>query len=163
MAKKPDRQTIPRGPRTVATNRKARHEYHIEETYEAGIALSGTEIKSVRLGRVSLQDGFVLVRNDEAMLMNVHIAHYEMGNRFNHDETRPRKLLLHRGEIERLIGKSQQKGLTLIPSRIYFKGPKAKVELALAKGKEGRDRRREIANRDVQRDVEREFKGRYRS
>lgn len=125
--------------------------------------LLGTEVKALRQGNAQMIDSYAVIDDGEVWLRNLHIPHYAPATINNHEPERPRKLLLHRGEIERLIGTAQQKGLTLIPSRIYFKGPKAKVELALAKGKEGKDRRREIADRDVQRDVEREFKGRYRS
>ena len=118
--KKKGDATGPKGPRTVATNRKARHEYFIEETFEAGIALTGTEIKSVRDGRVNLGDGFVLVRGSEAWLMNVHIAQYAQGNRYNHDETRQRKLLLHRREIRRLQSQATQKNWTIVPLKMYI-------------------------------------------
>jgi SsrA-binding protein len=150
------------GPRTVATNRKARHEYFIEETYEAGIALTGTEIKSVRLGRVSLQDGFVLIRSGEAWLMNVHIAQYEQGNRYNHDETRQRRLLLHQGEIRRLHGQVTQRNWTIVPLRVYIneKG-RAKVEIALVRGKRQYDKRDSIAKRESDRDLRRVLKEAY--
>lgn len=148
--------------RPLASNRRARHDYHILETVEAGLALSGTEVKSARQGKVQLKDSHVEFRDGEAFLIGAHISPYSHGNRENHDPERPRKLLLHRYEIERLIGRSQRKGLTLIPTRIYFKGPRAKVELALARGKEHRDRRREIRDRDVKRDVERQLRDRQR-
>jgi len=147
----------------VATNRRARQKFELIEKFEAGIVLLGTEVKALREGNAQMGDAYAVIDDGEVWLRNLHIPHYAPATINNHEPERPRKLLLHRGEIERLIGTAQQKGLTLIPSRIYFKGPKAKVELALAKGKEGRDRRRDIADRDVQRDVEREFKGRYRS
>ena len=150
------------GPRTVATNRKARHDYHIEETFEAGIALTGTEIKSVREGRVNLRDGFVMVRNGEAFLMNVHIAPYEHGNRQNHNETRTRKLLLHRRQINYLYGQVTQKGWTVVPLRMYITGRGlAKVEIALVRGKQQYDKRRSIRERDAQRDIERALKRAY--
>ena len=162
MAKKTDRQTMASGPRTVATNRKARHEYHIEETYEAGIALSGTEIKSVRLGRVSLQDGFVLVRDGEAMLMNVHIAHYELGNRFNHDETRPRKLLLHKQEIRQLHAQATQRNWTIVPLRLYINNRGlAKVEIALYAASRLYDKRQTIKKRESERELRRVLKNAY--
>ncbi|MBV7327280.1 SsrA-binding protein SmpB [Chloroflexi bacterium TSY] len=160
--KKSKNGTPPTGPRTVATNRKARHDYHIEERFEAGIALTGTEIKSVREGRVSLREGFVLVRNDEAWLMNVHIAHYDQGNRFNHDEVRPRKLLLHRREISRLHAQATQRNWTIIPLRVYInQRGLAKVEIGLARGKHNYDKRADIAKRDNKRDIERALKNSY--
>jgi SsrA-binding protein len=146
----------------VATNRRARHKFELVERMEAGIELLGTEVKSLRGGKAQMTDAYAVVEGGEVWLRNLHIPPYPPAARENHEPMRTRKLLLHRAEIERLIGKSQQKGLTLIPVRIYFKGPRAKVELALAKGKEGKDRRREIAERDVRREVEREFKGRMR-
>ena len=147
----------------VATNRRARQKFELLEKLEAGIVLSGSEVKALREGNAQMVDSYASIEDGEVWLRNLHIPPYAPATTNNHEPERPRKLLLHRGEIERLIGTSRQKGLTLIPSRIYFKGPKAKVELALARGTEGRDRRREIADRDVQRDVEREFKGKYRS
>jgi SsrA-binding protein len=154
----------PRAPATgdVATNRRARHRFEFVEQMEAGIELQGSEVKSLREGKAQLSDSYAVVERGEVWLRNLHIPPYPPASTENHDPDRPRKLLLHRAQIERLIGKTAQKGLTLIPVRIYFKGRHAKVELALAKGKEGRDRRREIAERDVRREVEREFKGRYR-
>jgi SsrA-binding protein len=146
----------------VATNRRARHKFELVERFEAGIQLQGSEVKSLRDGKAQLGDSYAVVERGEVWLRNLHIAPYAPASHQNHDPDRPRKLLLHRHEIERLIGKTQQRGLTLIPTRIYFKGPYAKVELALARGKEGRDRRREIAERDMRREVEREFKGRMR-
>ena len=153
---------MPVGPRTIATNRKARHDYFIEETFQAGIALTGTEIKSIRQGRVTLQDGFVLVRNGEAFLMNVHIGAYEQGNRFNHDETRPRKLLLHRREIDALHAAATQRGWTIVPLRLYINDRGlAKVEIGLARGKRQYDKRETIAKRDAERDLRRALKQAY--
>jgi SsrA-binding protein len=146
----------------VATNRRARHKFEIVERLEAGIQLQGSEVKSLRDGKAQLGDSYAVIEGGEAWLRNLHISPYPPASHQNHDPERPRKLLLHRYEIERLIGKTQQRGLTLIPTRIYFKGPHAKVELALARGKEGRDRRREIAERDMRREVEREYKRRVR-
>lgn len=146
----------------VATNRRARHKFELVETMEAGIELQGSEVKSLREGRAQLADAYAVVERGEVWLRNLHIPPYAPASRENHEPERTRKLLLHRAQIERLIGRTQQKGLTLVPTRIYFKGPWAKVELALARGKEGRDRRREIAERDTRREVEREFKGRMR-
>lgn len=150
------------GPRTVASNRKAHHEYFIEETYDAGIVLTGTEIKSLRKGRASLQDGFVLVRNGEATLMNVHIAHYEQGNRNNHAEVRPRKLLLHKSEIRQLHAQATQRKWTIVPLRIYIdeKG-RAKVEIALVRGKQLHDKRDSIAKRENERELRRVIKQEY--
>jgi len=146
----------------VATNRRAGHKFVLIEKLEAGIALQGSEVKSLRNGKAQMSDAYALIDKGEVWLRNLHIPPYEPASRENHEPERPRKLLLHRAEIERLVGKTAERGLTLIPTRIYFKGPRAKVELALARGKEGRDRRQEIAERDVRREVEREFKGRMR-
>ena len=139
----------------VAENRKARHDYHIEETIEAGIALNGTEVKSLRAGKANLRDSYAEVRGGELYAVNMHISPYEQGNRFNHEPLRPRKLLLHRYEINRLYGQVKQQGMTLIPLRIYFKRGKAKMELALAKGKKLHDKREDIAERDAQREIRR--------
>lgn len=147
----------------VATNRRARQKFTVVEKFEAGIALLGTEVKALREGNAQMVDAYAVVEDGEVWLRNLHIPPYAPATINNHEPERARKLLLHKAEIERLIGTTQQKGLTLVPTRIYFKGPKAKVELGLARNKEGQDRRREIADRDVRRDVEREFKGRYRS
>ena len=146
----------------VATNRRARHRFELIETYECGIELLGTEVKSLREGKAQLGDAYAVIDRGEVWLRNAHIPPYPPAADQNHDPERPRKLLLHRYEIERLVGRIQRRGLTLIPTRIYFKGPRAKVELALARGKEQRDRRREIADRDMRREVERELKQRSR-
>ena len=146
----------------VATNRRAGHRFELIEKFEAGIALRGSEVKSLRNGKAQLSDAYAAIDHGEVWLRGLHIPPYEPASRENHDPERPRKLLLHRSEIERLVGKTAERGLTLVPTRIYFKGPRAKVELALARGKEGRDRRREITERDVRREVEREFKSRIR-
>jgi SsrA-binding protein len=146
----------------VVTNRRARHKFEWVEKMEAGIVLTGSEVKALRGGQAQMTDAYAVVDGGEVWLRKLHIPPYEHASTDSHAPERPRKLLLHRGEIERLIGKTAQKGLTLIPTRIYFKGPRAKVELALARGKEGRDRRRDLAERDVRREVEREFKGRMR-
>jgi SsrA-binding protein len=160
MAKKQKKRKAAAG--DVATNRRARHKFEFVETYEAGIELLGTEVKALRTSGAQLGDAYAIVDRGEVWLRNAHIPHYEPAADQNHDPNRTRKLLLHRYEIERLIGRTQRRGLTLIPTRIYFKGPRAKVELALARGKEQRDRRREIQDRDMRRDVERELKGRAR-
>lgn len=151
-------------PGVVAENRRARHDYHIEETYEAGIALTGSEIKSVRAGRVNLRGSYARVVDDEVFLYEAHISPYEQsGTYFNHDPKRPRKLLLHRREIRRLLGLVRQKGLTLVPLRVYFKGRRAKVELGVARGKKVYDKREDIAKRDEQREIERAMKSRSRA
>lgn len=148
-------------PGVVAENRRARHDYHIEESIEAGIVLTGSEIKSVRAGRVNLRGSYARVFNDEVFLYEAHISPYEQsGTYFNHDPVRPRKLLLHRREIRRLIGLVRQKGLTLVPLRIYFKGRRAKVELGIARGKKLYDKREDIAKRDAQRAIEQALKRR---
>ena len=146
----------------VATNRRARYKFEFVEVMEAGIQLLGSEVKSLRDGKAQLGDSYAVVQDGEVWLRNLHIAPYQPASTQNHDPDRPRKLLMKRAEIERLIGTTQQRGLTLVPSRIYFKGRHAKVELALARGKEGRDRRREISDRDTRREVEREVKQRMR-
>jgi len=144
--------------RDLVTNRKARHDYHIEETIEAGIVLQGTEVKSLRLGRVNLRDSFAKISKGEVFLHGLHISPYEHGNRFNHDPLRIRKLLLHRREINRLIGRVQEQGYTLVPLRLYFKNGIAKVELALAKGKRLHDKRDALARKDAERRIERVLK-----
>jgi SsrA-binding protein len=146
----------------IATNRKASHKYEFVERFETGIELVGSEVKSLRDGQVQIADAYATVEDGEVWLRGVHIAPYAPASVNNHDPDRPRKLLLHRYEIERLIGRMQRKGFTLVPTRIYFKGPRAKVELAVARGKEQRDRRREIRDRDVQREIEREHSRRNR-
>ncbi|MCB0864558.1 MAG: SsrA-binding protein SmpB [Solirubrobacterales bacterium] len=149
-----------RGP-DVATNRAARFHYEVVESFEAGIALQGTEVKSLRDGKARLQDSYCVIDDGEVYLRGSYIPPYPPA-RENHEPERSRKLLLHRWEIERLVGRMQRKGLTLIPTRIYFKGKTAKVELALARGKDHADKRRAIRDRDAARDVEREMKQRYR-
>lgn len=161
MAKKAKKKRLPASG-DVVTNRRARHKFEWVEKMEAGIVLRGSEVKALRSGKAQMTDAYAVVDGGEVWLRKLHIPPYEFATSDAHEAERPRKLLLHRDEIERLVGKTAQKGLTLIPTRIYFKGSRAKVELALARGKEGRDRRREIADRDVRREVEREFKGRMR-
>jgi SsrA-binding protein len=143
------------GRREVATNRRAFHDYFIDEKYEAGLALTGTEVKSVRGGKVNLRDGFVRIDGQEAWLENVHISPYAQGNVMNHEPMRPRKLLLHSREIASLIGKVRQRGYTLIPLRIYFMRNRAKVEIGLARGKRQYDKREAIAERDAKREMAR--------
>lgn len=145
------------GRKVVAVNRKARFDYTIEETYEAGICLSGTEVKSIRNGKASLQESFARIENGELWLNNMYIAPYEQGNDFNVEPRRKRKLLLHKSEILKLMAKTQQKGLALIPMKIYFLRGHAKIELGLGKGKKAYDKRDTIAERDVARDVRREM------
>lgn len=146
----------------VAENRKARHDYFIEDTVEAGVALQGTEVKSIRLGKVSLQDGFARIENGELFLYNVHVSPYEQGNRYNHEPKRTRKLLMHKFEILRLWGKVREKGYTLVPLRMYLKNGRVKVEVALVKGKRQYDKREDIAKRDVQREIQRTIRDRNR-
>jgi SsrA-binding protein len=148
------------GNKIIASNRRARHDYLIEDTYEAGIALTGTEVKSLRLGRASLADGFALVVDGEVWLHNVHIPEYISGTWTNHTPRRTRKLLLHRGEIDRLNRKLTEGGQTLIPLSLYFKDGKVKVELALARGKRTYDKRQALAKKDAAREVERAFRRR---
>ncbi len=144
----------------VATNRRARQRFEVLERFESGIELRGSEVKSLRDGKASINEAYAAIDGGEVWLRGAHIPPYAPASRENHDPERPRKLLLRRREIERLIGKTAERGLTLIPTRIYFKGPRAKVELALAKNKEGRDRRRDIQDRDLRREIERDFKQR---
>jgi SsrA-binding protein len=139
----------------VATNRQAAFRYHLLEKIECGIVLQGSEVKSLREGGAQLKDAYAEVQDGEIWLRNMHIAPYGPAARQNHDPERPRKLLLHRREIERLIGKSAERGLTLVPTRIYFNGPRAKVELAVARGKEMHDKRRSIKDRETKREIER--------
>jgi SsrA-binding protein len=141
--------------RVVITNRRARHEYWIEETHEAGLVLTGTEVKSLRAGRANLQDAYARVQNGEAWLHHVHISPYDQGNIHNHDPLRPRKLLLHRKEIVRLGQRADQKGYTLVPLRLYFRHGVAKVELGVARGRHEYDKRERIAERDAQRRIAR--------
>ena len=142
-------------PGDVATNRQARFRYNLLETWECGIALQGSEVKSLRAGNVQLKDGYAAVRDGEVWLHNVHIAPYPAAARDNHEPERPRKLLMHRREIERLIGRTHERGLTLVPTRVYFAGPNAKVEIARARGKDLHDKRRDIQERDQRREIER--------
>jgi SsrA-binding protein len=143
------------GQKTIARNKKARHEYYIEDTWEAGIVLTGTEVKSLREGRASLVDGFAQIRDGELWMYNVHIPEYNQGTWNNHAPRRLRKLLLHRSEIQKLIGKTKESGLTLIPLELYFKDGKAKVELGLARGKRDYDKRQTLLERTMKREAER--------
>ena len=148
------------GEKPIAENRKARHDYQLLERYEAGIVLTGSEVKSLRDGRVSLQQAYADVREGEAWLIGAHIDTYDQAGIQNHEPERDRKLLLHRRELDSLYGKVREKGLTLVPTRLYFKNGRAKVELALARGKEQRDKRRDIAKREADRQIERAVKSR---
>jgi len=150
------------GTKLIAENRRARHEYHLLERYEAGLVLTGTEVKSLRDGKAILQRAFGDLREGELYLVGAHIPEYTQGNVQNHDPDRDRKLLLHRRELDQLVGKVHEKGLTLVPTRLYWKDGRAKVELALARGKDVRDKRRDIADRDARRQIERALKTRDR-
>ena len=142
----------------VCENRKARHDYFIHETFEAGVALFGTEVKSVRAGRMNLKDSYGVIKNGELFLEGMHISPYEQGNIFNRDALRPKKLLMHKGEILKLFGKSREKGFTIIPLRAYLKRGRVKIEIALASGKHNYDKRRALADKAVTRDVARAIK-----
>jgi SsrA-binding protein len=148
------------GEKVIAENRRARHDYHLLDRYEAGIVLTGTEVKSLRESRATLQQAYADVRGEEVWLVGAHIAEYAQGNVHNHDPDRDRKLLLHKKEIASLIGKVRERGFTLVPTRLYWKNGKAKVELALARGKELHDKRRDIARRDADRQIERALRSR---
>ena len=146
----------------ICENRKARHEFFFLETFEAGIELQGTEVKSLRAGKANLQDSFCRVDNGEMFLYNMHISPYEQGNRFNHQPKRPRRLLLHKSEINRLYAKVREKGLTIVPVKCYFSGSYVKLEIALAQGKKLYDKREDMLNKAVKRDTERALKDRER-
>jgi SsrA-binding protein len=148
------------GEKLIVDNRRARHDYHLLERVEAGLVLTGTEVKSLRDGRASLQHAYADIRGEEAWLVGAHISVYEQGNIANHDPDRDRKLLLHKKELASLAGKVAQRGLTLVPTKLYFRNGRAKVELALARGKEQRDKRRDIAKREADRQMERALKSR---
>jgi len=147
--------------RPLAQNRRASHDYFIEETFEAGLVLQGTEIKSIREGKVSIQDAHARIINNEAFVINMHIAPYEQGNRYNHDPTRTRKLLLHRSEINKLIGLTQRQGYTLVPLKLYIKNGYAKLLIGLGKGKKKHDRREDLKRQQMQRDIDRAMKEQY--
>jgi SsrA-binding protein len=150
------------GEKLVCNNKRAFHEYFIEERFEAGMVLRGTEVKSLRLGRANLSDSFALVKGGEAFIHNLHISPYDFGNRENHDPERMRKLLLHRKEIDKLFGKVREQGYTLIPLRLYFRDGKAKIELGLAKGKKLHDKREDLKKKDMKREIDQALKGRNR-
>ena len=147
-----------KGSRLIANNKKAYHDYFIEETYEAGIALHGTEVKSLRMGNCSVKESFIRIENDEVYIYGMHISPYEKGNIFNKDPLRVKKLLLHKSEIRKLRGKIAEKGYTLVPLKVYFKNSLVKVEIGLARGKKLYDKRQDIAKKDQRREAEREFK-----
>ena len=142
----------------IASNKTARLNYDIGDTYEAGIVLSGTEVKALRAGKANIKDSYAVVNDNEVYLREMHISHYDHGNRFNHEPLRPRKLLLHKSEIRKLYGKSREKGLALVPLKLYFKNGKVKVEIGIGKGKKLYDRREDIKQRDERRDISRSFK-----
>ena len=142
----------------IANNKKAYHDYFLEEKYEAGIALHGTEVKSLRMGKCSIKEAFIRIENDEVILYQMHISPYEKGNIFNRDPLRPKKLLLHKDEIRKLKGKIAEKGYTIVPVEVYLKGSLVRVEIALAKGKKLYDKRADIAKKDMRREAERDFK-----
>lgn len=149
------------GEQTICVNRQARHNFFIDETYEAGIMLLGSEVKSLRDGKANLSDSYARIQKGEAFLVNAHISPYPGANQFNHEPTRTRKLLLHGREIERLTGKTKERGFTLIPLKMYFKGGKAKVEIGLARGKKLYDKRETLKRKEARREVERSIKGRH--
>jgi SsrA-binding protein len=151
------------GVREVATNRAASHRYHLLERLECGVVLTGSEVKSLRAGRAQLKDGYATIKGGELWLHGVHIPPYPQANRENHDPTRPRKLLAKRRELDRLIGLLQERGVTLVPTRIYFKGPRAKVEVAVARGKSAYDKREAIKERESRREIERALSRRLRT
>lgn len=142
----------------IANNKKAYHDYFILDTYEAGIVLHGTEVKSLRMGKCSIKESFIRIENGEVFIYGMHISPYEKGNIFNKDPLRVRKLLLHKSEINKLIGKTKEKGITIMPLRVYFKGSLVKVEIGIAKGKKLYDKRQDIAKKDQQREAQRDFK-----
>ena len=142
----------------IANNKKAYHDYFILDTYEAGIALHGTEVKSLRMGKCSVKESFIRVENGEVFIYGMHISPYEKGNIFNKDPLRPRKLLLHKAEINKVIGKTKEKGMAIVPLKVYFKGSLVKVEIGLARGKKLYDKRNDIAKKDQQREAQRDFK-----
>lgn len=142
----------------IANNKKAYHDYFILDTYEAGIALHGTEVKSLRMGKCSVKESFIRVENGEVFIYGMHISPYEKGNIFNKDPLRPRKLMLHKAEINKMIGKTKEKGMAIVPLKVYFKGSLVKVEIGLARGKKLYDKRNDIAKKDQQREAQRDFK-----
>ena len=151
-----------KGSRLIANNKKAYHDYFILDTYEAGIALHGTEVKSLRMGKCSIKESFIRIENGEVFIYGMHISPYEKGNIFNKDPLRVKKLMLHKAEINKLIGKTKEKGMAIVPLKVYFKGSLVKVEIGLAKGKKLYDKRQDIAKKDQRREAERDFKMKLR-
>ena len=147
-----------KGEKPIVDNRRARHDYHLSDKIEAGLVLTGTEVKALRDGKATLQQAYADVRNGEAWLVGLHIPEYGQGNRANHEPARARKLLLHRREIDRMYAQAREKGMTIVPTKLYFKDGRVKAELALGKGKELRDKRRDVADRDAKRQIDRELK-----
>ena len=147
-----------KGNRMIANNKKAYHDIFIEDKYEAGISLAGTEVKSLRMGKCSIKEAFIRIENGEVIIYGMHVSPYEKGNIFNRDPLRPKKLLMHKAEIRKLVGKIAEKGYTLVPVEVYFKGSLVKVDIALAKGKKQYDKRQDIAKKDMRREAERDFK-----
>ncbi|NDJ77204.1 MAG: SsrA-binding protein SmpB [Chloroflexi bacterium] len=147
--------------KVISTNRKARHDYELLDDYEAGLVLTGSEIKSIRAGRVNIRDGYVQPRDDELWLLNVHISTYEQAGMFGHEPLRPRKLLMHRREIDRIVASIQEKGLTVVPTKLYLVRGLAKVEIALARGKKKYDKRQDLRERESKRQIERTLRERY--
>ncbi|MCQ6264253.1 SsrA-binding protein SmpB [Fictibacillus sp. WQ 8-8] len=155
---------MPKGEgKLVAQNKKARHDYHIEETFEAGIVLQGTEIKAIRAGRINLKDSFARVQNGEMFLHNMHVSPYDQGNRYNHDPLRTRKLLLHKKEISRLLGATKEQGYSIVPLKLYLKNGFAKVLIGLARGKKNYDKREDLKKKDAKREIERAFRDRQKA
>ena len=146
----------------IANNKKAYHDFFLEERYEAGIELHGTEVKSMRMGKCSIKEAFIRIENGEVIIYGMHVSPYEKGNIFNRDPLRPKKLLMHKSEIRKLVGKIAEKGYTLVPVEVYFKGSLVKVDIALAKGKKQYDKRQDIAKKDQRREVERDYKQKLR-
>lgn len=146
------------GMKLIANNKKAYHDYFIDDTYEAGISLAGTEVKSLRMGKCSIKESFIRIEKGEVFIYGMHISPYEKGNIFNKDPLRPRKLLMHRYEINKLTGKMKEKGMTLVPVKVYFKGSLVKIEVGLARGKKLYDKRQDIAKKDQRREAEKQFK-----
>lgn len=148
--------------KVVAQNKKANHDYFIEETYEAGMVLQGTEIKSIRNGRINLKDSYARIQNGEIYLLNAHISPYEQGNRYNHDPLRQRKLLLHKREIDKLLGETKEAGFALVPLKVYLKNGYAKILIGLGKGKKNYDKREDLKKKEAKRDIERAFRERQK-
>ena len=152
------RQMEKKQEKLIANNKKAYHDYFILDTYEAGISLAGTEVKSLRMGKCSIKEAFIRIENGEVIIYGMHVSPYEKGNIFNRDPLRPKKLLMHKSEIRKLVGKIAEQGYTLVPVEVYFKGSLVKVQIALAKGKKLYDKRQDIAKKDMRREAERDFK-----